>query len=245
MQGFSFGSTAGASQSSSKPRLEGNSIHAVKFIGCEIQDIQGVKDPTQTYKVLKLRFENEDGYFEHTIFEPRPEDFTRKENEITTKEGKKDKIPQASNVESMMLLFKHAIDAINPTIGQKIDNGESNLGAKDWNALRDLVAKILNAGKGAETSIKVLKNKTGEAIFPGFFAGLRKPDPVTGESTAYIRNNFIGKTLAFSSYEKTRITNEENAKPTKVNSFGSDIDSFGVGGVEAPGNDLAFDIPDL
>ena len=242
---FSFNATAGASQNSSKPRLEGNNIHDVKFAGCDIQDIQGVKDPSQVYKVLKLRFENENGYFEHTVFEPRPEDFSRGENEITTKTGKKEKIPQTSGVENMMLLFKHAIDAINPTIAQQIDNGTKSLGAANWEELRKLVAKILDAGKGVSTQIKLLNNSKGEPIFPGYFAGLTKPDPVTGESRAYIRNNFIGGKLAFSAYEKTRITNEANAKPTKVNSFSASTNPFDLGEVAAPGNDLAFDIPDL
>lgn len=242
---FSFNATAGASQNSSKPRLEGNNIHDVKFVGCDIQDIQGVKDPSQVYKVLKLRFENEEGYFEHTIFEPRPEDFTRGENEVTTKTGKKEKIPQTSGVENMMLLFKHAIDAINPTIAQQIDNGTKSLGAKTWEELRALVAKILDAGKGVSTQIKLLNNSKGDAIFPGYFAGLTRPDQVTGESKAYIRNNFIGGKLAFSAYEKTRISNEMNAKPTKVDSFASSTGSYNLGNVEAPGNDLAFDIPDL
>ena len=213
---FSFNTTAGASQSSIKPRLEGNNIHEVKFVGCEIQDIQGVKDPSQVYKVIKLKFENEEGSFEHTVFEPRQEDFVRKENEITTKEGKKEKIPQTSGVENMMLLFKHVIDAVNPTIAQQIDNGTKNLGAANWDDLRNLVAKILDAGKGVTTTIKLLNNNKGEAIFPGFFAGLRKPDPITGESKPYIRNNFIGNKLGFSPYETSRMTTMATAKPTNM-----------------------------
>ncbi len=77
---FSFNTTAGASQSSAKPRLAGNDIYNVKFDGCEIVDIKGVKDPDKVYKVIKLKFSNGDGIYEHTVFEPRPEDFTRTEN---------------------------------------------------------------------------------------------------------------------------------------------------------------------
>ena len=242
---FNFNATAGSSQSTSKPRLKGNDIYTVKFDECEVKDITGVKDPTLTYKTLVIKFSNEDGVFEHTVFEPRPEDFSRGENEITTKTGKKEKIPQTSGVENMMLLFKHAIDAINPTIAQQIDNGTKSLGAANWEDLRKLVAKILDAGKGVSTQIKLLNNSKGEPIFPGYFAGLTKPDPVTGESRAYIRNNFIGGKLAFSAYEKTRITNEANAKPTKVNSFSASTNPFDLGESAAPGNDLAFDIPDL
>lgn len=242
---FSFNTTAGASQSSTRPRLAGNDIYTVKFDGCEIVDIKGVKEPDKTYKVLKLKFSNTDGYYEHTVFEPKADDFTRGESEFTNKDGKKEKIPQASGVENIMLLFKHAIDSINPTIAKQIDEGTKNLGASNWDGLRELVAKILNAGKGTTVQIKLLKNSKGEPTFPGFYSGLTKPDPITGASKAYIRNNFIGEKLSFSTYEVQRISNEANAKPTKVNSFaGTTSDNF-MANTASNDNDLDFDLPSL
>lgn len=211
---FSFGNTAGASQSTAKPKLAGNNIYPVKFDGCEIKDVDGVKEPGKVYKQLILKFSNDDGAFEHTIWEPRAEDFNRRESEFKNKEGKTEKIPQPSNVESMMLLFKHAIDTINPTVAKQIDSKEKNLGAANWDALRTLVAKILDAGKGTTTKIKLLKNgKTGEAVFPGFFTGL------TRDGVAYVRNNFIGDKVAFSTYEIKKINDEATAKPNKVDEF--------------------------
>lgn len=214
--GFSFNSTAGASQSSIKPRLEGNKIHRVTFDGCEIQDIQGKKDPGATYKVIKLKFSNASGAFEHTVFEPKDSDFARSSNEFVDKDGKTNKIPQASNVENMMLLFKHAIDAINPVIGKEIDNGVKKLEAPNWDALRRLVAKILDPFKGCETNIKLVTNKKGEAIFPGFFSSVNR------EGTAYIRNNFIGETVAFTSYEASKIKKATEAKPTDMSTVSED-----------------------
>ena len=76
---FNFNATAGSSQSTSKPRLKGNDIYTVKFDECEVKDITGVKDPTLTYKTLVIKFSNEDGVFEHTVFEPRSTDFERGE----------------------------------------------------------------------------------------------------------------------------------------------------------------------
>ena len=212
---FSFGNTAGTSQSTAKPKLPGNAIHSVIFEGCEPQDIQGVKDPSIIYKVLKLRFVNDDGVYEHTIFEPKDDDHQRRESEFKNKNGNIEKIPQPSNVESMMLFFKHAIDTINPAVALKIDNKEANLGAKNWDDLRTLVCKILNVGKGTSFNIKLLKNKNGEAIFPGFFAGLTK------DGVAYVKNNFIGNKISFSSYEADRIKNERMAKPQQIDAFGN------------------------
>lgn len=235
MSDFSFSGTAGTSQSTAKPKLAGNAIVDVVFDGCEIKDVVGVKDPTITYKQLILKFSNEDGVFEHTVWEPKPEDFNRKERDFTDKTGKPGKILEPSGVESMMLFFKHAIDAINPKLALAIDNKEKVLTAPNWDALRTTVSKALDFGKGTKVKIKLLKNKDGEAIFPGFFAGLTK------EKVAYIKNNFIGPKVAFTSYEVTRIQNEGKAKPTATNQFAD----FAPNTADQSGLNMDFDLSSL
>jgi hypothetical protein len=231
MNGFNFNITAGASQSTFKPQLPGNEIYEVTFDGASIEDIQGKKDPSQVYKVLKLRFSNEKGQFEHTIFEPRPEDFERGENK-TTRNGEVSTFPTPSNVESMMLLLKHVIDAVLPAVGKKIDEGEVTLGGKNWEQLRTNVVTVLEKGKGVTTKIKLLSDNKGNPRFPGFFTSLNQ------EGKAYIRNNFVGNTIGFTSYEKTRIDNAASAKPTDMSeSLGisstntEDIEDFDVSGL--------------
>ena len=237
---FSFNTTAGASQSSTKPRLVGNDIYTVKFDGCESQDIKGVKDASALYKVLKLKFSNEEGSFEHTVFEPKADDFKRGETKYIDKStGEEKKIAQTSGVENTMLLFKHAIDAINPKIAKQIDEGSVNLGAADWDGLRKLVTQILDAGKGSVTEIKLLRNTKGEASFPGFFAGITK------EGKAYVKNNFIGSKLAFSTYEKTRIETEATAKPTAAKTYSAPTTLGTTQGSEAGGLNVQFDMPVL
>jgi len=237
---FSFDATAKTSQSTTKPRLAGNAIYDVQFDGCETQDIQGVKDVSQVYKVLKLKFSNEEGSFEHTIFEPKESDFERTEKSVVDKSGNNQTIPQPSNVENMMLLFKHTIDAVSPKIAKDIDEGARSLGAKNWDDLRKLICKILEPGIGTNTQIKLLKNKKGEAIFPGFFVGISK------EGKAYIKNNFIGSKLAFSSYEADRITKEATAVPTKASTYGTLDDVLSGLETSKPNDlDLNFDIDSL
>jgi hypothetical protein len=210
---FSFGNTAGTSQSTAKSRLKGNEIHEVQLDGCEVQDIVGVKDSTQTYKVLKIKFSNEDGNFEHTVFEPKPDDFKRGESNFTNKNGNTEKIPQPSNVESMMLLFKHIIDGFVPEVASQIDRKEKELTAPNWDKLRALVTAILEKGKGRTNKIKLIKDKDGNGKFPGFFAG------VSREGTVYVRNNFVGTKVAFSPYEMTKINGEANSTPTAAKSY--------------------------
>ena len=235
MESFSFDATAGASQSTAKPRLLGNNIYTVKFDGCEIKDIQGVKDPTVLYKVLSLKFSNDEGSYDHTVFEPKGDDYKRTDKEFTNKNGNIEKIPQASNVESLMLFLKHIIDAVNPTVAKQIDSGEKKLGAKSWDELRNLISNILNAGKGAQTKIKLLKNKAGEATFPGFFTAVNR------DGKAYIRNNFVGEKVAFTAYEVDRIKNENTAKPTDAATLDLGIEEKAADS----GLDLNFEVSGL
>lgn len=236
---FSFETTAGSSQSTAKNKLVGNKIHTVKYAGTEIKDIVGVKDPSMTYKTLILKWENEDGIFEHTIFEPKDADKVRGEREFTNKNGIIEKIPQASNMESMMLLLKHAIDSINPEIAKKIDNKEQKIGARNWEELRKVIATILDKGKGSETNIKLVINKKGEGVFPGFFTGINR------EGIAYIKNNFIGNKVAFSSYEMGKMKDAAQT-PSKIDSFQSKgSEDLGTFDMPEQNLDLEFDMVNL
>ena len=208
MSSFNFSSTAGASQSAIKPTLKANEIHEVTFDEAISENIQGVKDPSKVYKVLKLRFSNESGRYEHTIFEPSEQDFERGSREFTGKDGNQSSMPLASNVESMMLLLKHVMDAVVPEISKKIDSGEIVLGGKNWDELRNNVVKVLDKGKGAVTNIKLLADSKGAGRFPGFFTSINKEDK------PYVRNNFIGKNIGFTDYEKSKIEKAATAKPT-------------------------------
>lgn len=231
MANFSFNITAGASQSTSLPLLPGNEIHEVVFSEAIAEDIQGVSDPSKVFKVINIIFKNDQGMFKHTVWEPRDEDFERRKTEFTGKEGKISTIENPSNVESMLLLFKHIIDVVNPTISKQIDNGEKNLGAKDWDGMRKLVCDIMNVGKDTPTKIKLLTNKKGEACFPGFFSTLKAEGPS-------IKNNFVGDKLGFTAYETGRIKNEATSKPTKTN----ELSKFSVSDAS---DDLDFDSAEL
>ena len=204
---YSFSApTPGASHSNVKPLFEGNDIYNVTFNGCTSKDVTGKKDETMTYKTLIISFGNEDGYFTHTVFEPKKDDFARPTTDVM---GNPLKFPKPSNVETMMLLFKHLIDAVNPEVAKKIDSGELSLGANSWDELRNKVVEFTEPAKGkVQTSIKLLKGKNG-ATFP-FFTSLSR------EGNPYVNNNIIGNKLFFSSYEKQRITVAQNAPKTSA-----------------------------
>ena len=210
---FNFSSTSGTSQSNSLPQLKGNAIYKVTFKGVEKRDIVGVKDPSQTYKVLDVKFAGVDGYFTHTIFEPRQEDTVRRPGFNESAQ------PKPSAVEDMMLLFKHLIDATNPELAKEIDAGTKNIGAKGWDNLRDVVIKATEKGIGIETNIKLITNNKGEARFPYFSIVSKDSDK------AIIAGNFIGERLYFTAYEQSRIDNATTAKPTNFSGAGSESKS--------------------
>ncbi len=198
---FNFSETAGISQSSVRKTLVGNKIHEVTFDGCEIRDIQGVQDPSKVYHVLDIKFSNEEGSFTHTIWEPRESDMEDTQGSYG---------PTPSNVKSMMLTLKHLIDAVNPELGKQIDKKEKSLNSPNWDALRQLVVKATDPGKGTKTKIKLFTRKNGEADFPGFVASYNR------NGQLYMRTNFIGNNIVFTSKELDTIKKQEAAKPDKI-----------------------------
>ena len=217
---YNFDETAGISQSSVRKLLEGNAIYDVTFDGCEARDIQGVQDPSKVFHVLDIKFHNDDGIYTHTIFEPNPEDAIDRQGPFG---------PQPSNIKSMMLLFKHLIDAVNPELGKAIDNKEKNLNTTSWDALRKLMIQSTESGKGSKTKIKLIKNNKGVATFP-FFANYNK------EGRLYMSTNFIGNNVFFTNKELDKIAKASEAKPTSS----ANLDTFTA--PAAVSDDFNFDI---
>lgn len=197
---FGFNETIGISQSGVKGKLEGNMIHEVTFDGCEARDIQGVQDPSKSYKVLDIKFSSDKGAFVDTIWEPREQDAQDRETAFGA---------SPSNVKAMMLKFKHLIDAVNPELAAKIDSKEKTLTAPNWDGLRKLMVKATEPGVGNKTKIKLIKNKKGEAIFP-YFANYSR------EGRLYMSTNFIGENILWTAKELAQIEKAKNATPTAV-----------------------------
>lgn len=213
---FDFESTAGVSQSSTRKPLEGNMIHDVIFDGCEARDFTGTQDSSKQFHVLEIKFHNDDGYFTHTIWEPREEDLKDREGAFGM---------QPSNFKVMMYTLKHLIDAVNPELGKKIDNKEVKLSAESWDALRKAMVENTAPGIGVSTKIKLIKNNKGEAMFP-YFLNYNK------EGKLYMATNFIGNGVFFTTKELDKIKKANTAQPTPVSN---------LGGFTIPGNDAAND----
>lgn len=204
---FNLSITSGNSQSSIRQQLAGNAIHEVIFDGCEARDFAGQQDASKNFKVLEIKFSNKDGVFTHTVWEPRPEDAQERQGAFG---------PQPSNVMTMLYLFKHLIDAVNPEFGAQIDKKEATITASSWDALRQLMVEKTNPGKGTVTKIKLIKNNKGEAIFPYFLSYDRDG------KTPRMTTNFIGDKIFFTTKELEKIKKSETAQPVNINTNTAD-----------------------
>lgn len=66
--------------STQKPMLKPWAIHDVILKSVEYSEFAKKDDPSQEFKTMKIRFENETGYFEETIFCPKDGDDVRKKS---------------------------------------------------------------------------------------------------------------------------------------------------------------------
>ena len=203
---FNFSETAGITSSNAKAQLEGNKIHTVKFDGCEARDIQGVKDASAVYKVLEIKFSNDEGIFTHTVWEPRPEDA----QDTQSMYG-----PSPSPLKNMTLLLQHMAAALNPELNDKFVKLPKDI---SWDQLRKVIAQEMAGSIGKTVEIKLLKNKSGQACFPGFIGTYDRSGALR------LRTNFIGTKLAFTPKETANIVKQETAKPAAVEpTFGTEL----------------------
>ena len=147
MSEFNFGSLATTQATSNvQQRLKPWDIYPVKFTGARIETITGKKDPSQTYTILKVRFDGEDGFYEESIFYPKAGDDIRPE--YTSKDGHK--YLGASSFDRTMTFIAQVAEVLNPEgfakmqaatlINASLDNIETGAMATDgsdfFNAMR-------------------------------------------------------------------------------------------------------------
>ncbi len=210
MSKFDFDITAGSTHVNNGfgTSLAANTIHDVIFDGVEARDFKSKDDPSKEFHVLDIKFSNADGTFTHTIWEPSDDngDFDDREGLYTS----------PSVYKEIMLVLKHLIDAVNPSLGKAIDAKEKSLSTSSWNALRDLIVDVTKESIGCKTKIKLVKNNKGLAVFPSFVAGYSK----TGN--LYLKTNFIGNNVFWTNKELEKMKNEKTATPTPVDDIKKD-----------------------
>lgn len=200
---FNFGISKESAIKTVRPRLKPWNIYDVKFVGCEIREFAGKKDPNVSYKVLDIKFENEEGYFTVTKFFPKPGDDKRLE--VATANGGKREL--ASNFEELMNVVRQTAEVLNPDGFKKMAELSSKF--KSFDDVAKTLIAITDKVKGCETKIKLVgrtKDNRVEAEIPNITSVF--------DGTATITDNYIGSRLFFSDYEEKKREEYLNTKPT-------------------------------
>lgn len=213
---INFGSLATTQATSNvQAYLKPWGIYPVKFAGARKETIQGKKDPSATYDILKVRFDGDDGYYEESIFYIKPGDDKRPT--YTSKEGHD--YEGASSYERTMTFIAQVATVLNPEGFKKMQAMSSKF--KTFDDVVQAFIKITTPTIGKETNIKLVgRNRDGivMACLPKFVA-------VNKNGEAFTCDNFIGDKLFFSNYEERRKKEYENATPTPINESTIEVSS--------------------
>ena len=181
-------------------------IYNAKFISVELSDLNSQKTG-QNYKTMKLTLDI-DGYgeFTHNFFEP-----TSAERSANTF-GE-----NPSQVEHFLIAVRQIVDALDPKIGEDMDNDNITVNGKhvkkddlSFEQLVKLIAILTKPYSGAEVEIKLVPQSNGFAAIPGF------PAKINRTGALGIATRFIGHGLVMNQSEQKKIEAAKNAQPTNM-----------------------------
>lgn len=203
---FNFGISTESAVRNSRRSLAPWGIYDVKFVGCEIREFAGKKDPSQSYKVLDIKFENEDGYFTVTSFFPKEGDDIRR-----TYEGKNGgTVELPSNFETLMAIVKQTAEVLNPAGYEKMQKASGSF--RSFDDVAKALITVTNPVKGSTTKLKLIgKNRDGKVV-----ADIPRLVGINKQGESFVADNYIGSKLFFTDYEETQRENYTKAVPTKM-----------------------------
>lgn len=202
---FNFGISKESAVRTVKPQLKPWNIYDVKFIGCEVREFAGKKDPNAVYKVLDIKFENEDGYFTVTKFFPKEGDDKRPK----VKNNNGGEREMASNFEELMNVVKQTVEVLTPEGFKKMS--ELSPKFRSFDDVANTLIKVTDKVKGCETKIKLVgrnRDNRVEATIPNITSVF--------DGVATITDNYIGSKLFFSKWEEGKRDEYLNSKPTEM-----------------------------
>lgn len=181
-------------------------IHKAKFNGLALSQITSQKDGT-IYNTMSLTLDVEGyGDFTHNFFEP-----------TSTERTESQYGPNPSQVEHFMVALRQIFDALDPKIGEAIDNNNVVVQGKKINTddlnfdqLVKLSSVLTKPYIGTELEIKLIPQSNGFNDFPGF------PAKINRAGALGIATRFIGTNLTLSQSEQKRIAQTQNNRPTNM-----------------------------
>ena len=221
MMNFDMSATTGVKESG---KVLSPGIHKAKFNGLTLDSITSQKNG-QTYKVMSLHLDI-DGYgeFISNFFEPTSNE--RTESQFG---------PNPSSAEHFMIALRQIFDAVNPKIGEGIDNQTVKL-TGSFDDIVKTAAKWTASSIGTEVEVKLIPQSNGFAAIPSF------PARINRAGALGIATRFIGHNLTLSQSEQRKIDQANNARLTNMTSSSDTTldglaDALGVGDTD---KDLPF-----
>lgn len=180
-------------------------IYDVTFVGCEVREFKGTKDPNMTYQVLDIKFENEDGYFTVTRFFPKQGDDVRRK--LPSKKGGEREV--ASNFEELMNIVKQTAEVLTPEGFKKMSELSSKF--KSFDDVAKALIAITDKVKGTKTKIKLVGRTRDNRV-------VAEIPTITSvfEGVATITDNYIGNKLFFTPYEEGKRNEYLKGTPTDM-----------------------------
>ncbi len=181
-------------------------IHKAKFNGLSLGSITSQKDGRE-YNVMTLTLDVEGhGDFTQNFFEP------------TSAERSASQYGEnPSQVEHFLVALRQIFDALDPKIGESIDNKAVVVNGKnvntenlDFSQLVKLASILTKPYIGAELEIKLVPQSNGFNALPGF------PAKINRAGALGIATRFIGHNLTLSQSEQKRIEQAQNNRPTNM-----------------------------
>lgn len=180
-------------------------IYDVTFVGCEVREFKGTKDPSVTYQVLDIKFENEDGYFTVTRFFPKQGDDVRRK--LPNKKGGEREL--ASNFEELMNIVKQTAEVLTPEGFKKMSELSSKF--KSFDDVAKALIAITDKVKGTKTKIKLVGRTRDNRV-------VAEIPTITSvfDGVATITDNYIGSKLFFTPYEEGKRNEYLKGTPTDM-----------------------------
>lgn len=181
-------------------------IYNAKFVSVELSNLNSQKTG-QDYKTMKLTLDI-DGYgeFTHNFFEPTSNE--RSANQWGD---------NPSQVEHFLISVRQIVDALDPKIGEDMDNDTITVNGKhvkkdglSFDQLVKLINVLTKPYAGTELEIKLIPQSNGFAAIPGF------PARIDRNGKLGIATRFIGHNLVMSQSEQKKIDAAKNAQPTNM-----------------------------
>ena len=200
-------------------------IYDVTFVGCEVREFKGTKDPNVTYQVLDIKFENEDGYFTVTRFFPKQGDDVRRK--LPNKKGGEREV--ASNFEELMNVVKQTAEVLTPEGFKKMSELSSKF--KSFDDVAKALIAITDKVKGTKTKIKLVGRTRDNRV-------VAEIPTITSvfDGVATITDNYIGNKLFFTPYEEGKRNEYLKGTPTDMEKVPASDPLMGVA-QETPAED--------